>query len=63
MLLGWQAIDGVPHGLLTIVIVHGPSEAEEFRLQQCPKRFYLGLLNGSAPEVLMNQLLKMYLGE
>lgn len=61
LLVSWKVVDGVPHGLLTIVIQLG-REREEYRLQQVPKKFYHQLLSMPEPEQLMNQLLRMYLG-
>lgn len=61
LFVAWQMVPNL-HGVLTIVIVHSAKEREEYRCQQCPKRYYLELLRRPDPELLVNQLLRLYIG-
>jgi hypothetical protein len=45
-------------GILTMSI---PRNSEQYVLISVPKKFYLDLMHRSDPEMLFNQLLKMYL--
>jgi len=62
LFVSWQSVPN-GHGVLRMVIVHSQTEREEYRLQQVPKKFYVQLLCMPEPERLMNDLLRMYLGE
>lgn len=58
--VAWERVPNY-HGVLVIEIAHSAKERELYRLQQCPRDYYLKLLTIPDPEQLVNQLLTMYL--